>query len=165
MLVGPGTEVSERRPIEELVVAVSGTVDGESICQPAIELADADRFAVHFVTVVEADSEPTDPRSAGASRRFGPAGDEHAYIADLTRRHERPGVRVEGSVIHDPLSPASGLARMMRRRPQSILVLGSTARTGLARLRHGSVAGRIIAESPAPAIVVASPVEASALSA
>lgn len=153
MLVGPGSEVVERRPIQELVVAVSGTTSGESICDPAIALADTDRFGVHFVTVVQITAEPTHPQST-SDRRFGPVGDEHAYIADLVRRHEAPGVHVRGSVVYDPLSPAGGLAHMMRRRPQSVLVLGSKSRTGMARLRHGSVASRIVGESPVPAIMI-----------
>lgn len=153
VLVGPGTEVSERRPIVELVVAVSGTASGESICGPAVSLAEASGFGVHFVTVVQPTLEPANPQTSW-DRRFGPPGDEHAYMADLVSRHQTPGVRITGSAISDPISPASGLAQMMRHRPQAVLVLGTTSRTGMARFRHGSVASRIVNQSPTPAIMI-----------
>lgn len=153
VLVGPGSDVDERRPITELVVAVSGTPSGESICQPAVSLAQSHRFDLHFVVVVQPTLEPSDPRTP-SDRRFGPVGDENAYIADLVRRHDVPGLSVKGSVVYDPLSPAGGLSHMLRGRPQSMLVLGTKNRTGMARLRHGSVASRIVRESPVPAIMI-----------
>lgn len=155
MLVGPGTEVFERRPIEELVVAVSGTRSGESICGPALSMARLYGFEVHFVTVVNRTPESADPQTP-SDRRFGPVGDEHAYMADLVGRYETSGQQIVGSVISDPLTPAGGLANMMRRRPQSLLVLGTKNRAGMARLRHGSVASRILSESPVPSIMIPS---------
>lgn len=153
MLVGPGTEVFERRPITELVVALSGSPSGEAICEPAAALATAHGFALHLVTVVQPTPEPANPESP-SDRSFGPAGDEHEYIARIVARFKTPDLPVVGSVIYDPLSPAGGLAHMMRRRPQSVLVLGTSSRTGMDRLRRGSVASRIVSESPVPAIML-----------
>lgn len=153
MLVGAATEIFEDQPINELVVAVSGRTSGESICTPAIELATTFGFAVHFVTVVQPTPEPADSDSP-AGRSFGPAGDEHEYMADLVKRFDTPELGLTGSVIYDPLSPAGGLAPMMRRRPQSVLVLGTKSRTGMDRLRRGSIASRIVSESPVPSIML-----------
>ncbi len=140
MLVGPETDVFEQRPIKELVVAVSGTESGESICRPALDLAQANGFDVHFVTVVQPTPEPANPQTA-ARRRFGPDGNGDAYMNDLVVRFETPGVNVGGTVLHDPLSPASAIAHLLGRRirpdsagrtvdpPPSVLVLGTKSRT------------------------------------
>ncbi len=161
MLVGPGTEISERRPIKELVVAVSGTTSGEVACEPAVQLAEAYGFDLRFVTVVPPTPAPADPQTP-SDRKFGPVGDEHDYIADLVARHQSRGLHLEGSVIYDPLSPAGGLAHMMRHHPQSLLVVGTSGRDGLARLRHGSVASTIVSESPVPSIMVPTNLDNSA---
>ncbi len=153
MLVGRGTEVFERRPIRELVVAVDGRTSGELICGPAIDLARANGFDLRFVTVVQPTPEPADAQ-APSNRWFGPPGDVEAYMADLVERYATPDVPIEGSVVSDPLSPAGGLRQIMRWRPQSILVLGTASRTGMARLRHGSVASRIVNDSPVPSLML-----------
>jgi nucleotide-binding universal stress UspA family protein len=152
MLIGPGVEIYEQGPIEELVVAVGGSLAGEVICAPAAAWAHEFGFQLHFVTVVQPTPEPADP-AAPSDRWFGPAGDEHAYMADLVSRYESPGLDVNGSVIYDPISPASGLAQMLRERPDAVLVLGTHGRTGMTRLVHGSVASNIVSESPVPVLM------------
>ncbi len=153
MLVGRGTEVFERRPIRGLIVAVNGRSSGESICAPAVDLAMAQGFDLDFVTVVQPTPESADPQGP-SDRRFGPPGDAEAYMSDLVSRYAATDLALEGSVLYDPLAPAGGLAQMMRWRPQSILVLGTRSRTGMARLRHGSIASRIVSESPVPSLML-----------
>ena len=148
MLVGPGAEVVERRPITELVVAVSGRGD-ESICGAAAALAETYGFGLRLVTVA-----PRTGGSVDSMGSFGPQGDADAYVASLVARIETSGLEVVGEVIRDPESPASGLAQTMRHRPQALLVLGTRSRTGLERLRRGSVASSIVAASPVPTVLL-----------
>ena len=152
LLVGPGADIYEDEPIRELVVAVSGDVEDEMVCEAALGWAVAYSLRLRFVTVVQPTPEPLDP-SRPSDRWFGPDGDEDAFMADLVRRYEAPGRDVDGAVVYDPVSPAGGLAQMMRSKPEAILVLGTHGRTGMSRLVHGSVASNIVAESPTPVLM------------
>jgi nucleotide-binding universal stress UspA family protein len=151
-LVGPGTDIYERSPIRQLVVAVDGTTFGEAVCEPAARWASDHGLVLHLVTVVQPTPEGADPKTP-SDRWFGPEGDEHAYIADLVGRFESPGLNVEGSVVYDAVSPAGGIAQMLRDTSDAILVLRTHGRTGMSRLVHGSVASNIVAESPVPVLM------------
>lgn len=139
MLVGHGTEVAERRPISELVVAVSGAATDMRLCAVAVSLARSYDFELRFVTVVASTSEP---------------GDARGRLDGLVDHWGGRGVALVSSVIVDPVSAASGLAQMLRRRPQALLVVGTAGRVGRSLLRHGSTSSAIVSESPVPTIVV-----------
>lgn len=153
MLVGHGTEVAERRPISELVVAVSGAAADRSLCAVAVSLARMYDFELRFVTVVGSTSESGDARR---TRPDGSAvvGDARGHLDGLVDRWGGGGLQLVSSTIHDPVSAASGLAQMLRRRPQAVLVVGTAGRLGLSLLRHGSTSSAIVSESPVPTIVV-----------
>jgi nucleotide-binding universal stress UspA family protein len=151
-LVGPNTDVYERGPIRQLVVAVDGTTFGEAVCAPAALWASEHKLLLHFVTVVQPTPEAADPKTP-SDRWFGPVGDEHAYMSDLVSRFESPSLNVKGTVVYDAVSPAGGLAQILRDKPDTILVLGTHGRTGMSRLVHGSVASNIVAESPVPVLM------------
>ncbi len=151
-LVGPGVDIYERGPIRQLVVAVDGTEFGEAVCEPAARWASNHGLLLHFVTVVQPTPESADPKTP-SDRWFGPAGDEHAYIAGLVSRFTSPGLNVEGSVVYDAVSPAGGITQMLRDTSDALLVLGTHGRTGMSRLVHGSVSSNIVAESPVPVLM------------
>lgn len=153
LLVGPGCIVEEDGPIRELVVAVSGSDSCDMVCRAAVEWADAYRLRLRFVTVVQPTPEPINPATP-SDRWFGPEGDEHEYIADLVGRFRAPGLDLDGEVVYDAVSPAGGLALLLRSKPDAILVMGTHGRTGVSRLVHGSTAANIVAESPVPALML-----------
>ena len=161
MLVGHGTEVAERRPISELVVAVSGAAADMSLCGVAVSLARTYDFELRFVTVVASTSESGDARRTRTDGS-APLGDARGYLDGLVDHWGGGGVRLVGSTIHDPISAASGLAQMLQRRPQAVLVVGSAGRVGLTLLRHDSTSSAIVSESPVPTIVVPVPPEGTA---
>ncbi|MGB3734022.1 MAG: universal stress protein [Ilumatobacter sp.] len=152
LFVGPAADVYEDQPIRELVVAISGDEPGERVCEAAVDWAVGYGLRLRFVIVVQPTPEPFDP-STPSDRWFGPDGDEHAYMTDLVRRFEAPGLDLDGVVVYDPVSPAGGLAQMMRARSDAILIVGTHSRTGMSRLVHGSVASNIVAEAPTPVLM------------
>ncbi len=157
LLVGPSADVYEDGPIREFVVAVSGDESDDTVCGVAVEWAAAYDLDVRFVTVVQSAPAPVDA-TAPSDRWFGPAGDEHLYVADLVLRFERSGVDVAGEVVHDAVSVAGGLAQFMRSTPGSVLVVGTHGRTGMPRFVHGSVASKIVAASSVPVLMLPLPV-------
>jgi nucleotide-binding universal stress UspA family protein len=122
------------------------------VCEPAARWATDHGLLLHLVTVVQPTPESADPETP-SDRWFGPAGDEHAYIAGLLSRFGSPGLNVEGSVVYDAVSQAGGIAQMLREVSDALLVLGTHGRTGMSRLVHGSVASNIVAESPVPVLM------------
>ncbi|HEX7096474.1 MAG TPA: universal stress protein [Acidimicrobiales bacterium] len=151
MVVGRGVDQQRIRRIERLVVALDGTPDSEVVCGSAIGWARELGLRVSLVTVA---GEPmTSLREGGQPRRsFGPA-DPYVYIADAVERYETSGVELDGDVIVDPISPASGLSTLLREVPHAVLAMATHGRRGLARLIHGSVAATIVDASPVPVVM------------
>lgn len=155
VLVGPGADVYEDMPIRRLVVAVDGTPSSVAVCDSAVGwAAHGDDLSVQFATVVETPVEPTPPDGVTA-RWFGPQGDEHAYIDQLVERFSAAGSGTEvcGAVVADPISPAGGLAHLLRDLPDTLLVIGMHGASGRSRLVPGSVASHIVAAVPVPVLI------------
>lgn len=153
MLVGPGTRVAERRPITELVVVIDADADvdagsrvtNDSIGASAMALARVFGFDIHFVAVGD--------RRDGRAESHD-ASEPAEQIADLVKRFGMPGVRSSGSVAPGSAPVAERVARLLRRRLQSLLVLGPTGTMGVEHLRPGSGASRIFLECPIPAVLL-----------
>ena len=52
------------------------------------------------------------------------------------------------------MSAASGIVQAAQAQGADLIVVGSHGRTGIARLMLGSVAAKVVAESPVPVLVV-----------
>ncbi|TVQ90534.1 MAG: universal stress protein [Deltaproteobacteria bacterium] len=77
--------------------------------------------------------------------------DLEPYVALI----EREGVRVTRDIGHG--EPSVGIASAIERHRPDLVVVGTHARTGLARLLLGSVAEAVLRSSPVPVMVVRSP--------
>ena len=55
--------------------------------------------------------------------------------------------------IVEDMAPASGIVQTAREEGADLIVVGSHGRSGIARLMLGSVAARVVAESPLPVLV------------
>jgi nucleotide-binding universal stress UspA family protein len=81
-----------------------------------------------------------------------PDSDLVRIAADL----RRPGLEPNWDALHDD-DPASAIVRYAGDRPTALLALGTSNRHGLARIVLGSVAQRVVHDSPTPVLVVAGP--------
>lgn len=79
------------------------------------------------------------------------ASQAHARVAALAAEG---GARVDVAprVLEDS-GAAAGIAQTAREINADLIVVGSHGRTGIARLMLGSVAARVVAESPVPVLV------------
>ncbi len=153
LFVGRTYDPERAGPTDRIVVPVDGTTASEAIIDWAARLALALNVELQLVTVVEP-APPPARVDAMPSRRHGPPGDEKTYITQLVERHRRPGLALDGQVVYDPISPATGLAAALGARPGAVVALTTRAEEGIDRLRHGSAASAIIGRSPAPVLVV-----------
>jgi nucleotide-binding universal stress UspA family protein len=86
--------------------------------------------------------------------RYGASADAETYIDELVQRWFGHGVDVDGQVIADPISPASGVQAHLAQRPAGLVAVSTHARSGLQRIRFGASAATIVRASVAPGLVV-----------
>lgn len=78
------------------------------------------------------------------------AADAHSEVAALC---DTAGVKYEARLVEDAAA-ATGIIETARQTGADLVVVGSHGRTGVARLMLGSVAAKVVAESPVPVLVV-----------
>jgi nucleotide-binding universal stress UspA family protein len=76
----------------------------------------------------------------------------HAKVAELCAAAE-PKVHVEARLGED-VTAARGIVQMAQDEGADLVVVGSHGRAGVARLVLGSVAAKVVAQSPVPVLVV-----------
>ncbi len=79
------------------------------------------------------------------------AAEAHAKVAALCSANGAP-VALEVRMVEE-LSAASGIVQTAKIVEADLIVVGSHGRTGIARLMLGSVAAKVVAESPVPVLV------------
>lgn len=80
------------------------------------------------------------------------AASAHARVSDLCNDGGAV-VQLEAKLVED-VSAASGIVQAALTEGADLIVVGSHGRTGIARLMLGSVAAKVVAESPVPVLVV-----------
>lgn len=80
------------------------------------------------------------------------AASAHARVSALCNEGG-PAVHLEAKLVED-VSAASGIVQAAQAQGADLIVVGSHGRTGIARLMLGSVAAKVVAESPVPVLVV-----------
>jgi nucleotide-binding universal stress UspA family protein len=157
VIVGPRIDdvapwVPEGSARSAVVACVDETPASTSVPQAARAWAALLSEPMIVVTVAE----PVPPSVAGVPdhRRFGPDGDVEAFLSSVTDALGAASTGVTTHVVWDPISPAEGMRAYLREHPAALVVVGSRARHGLARVVFGSVAAGIVHASPSPVLVV-----------
>jgi nucleotide-binding universal stress UspA family protein len=86
------------------------------------------------------------------------ASQAHAQVEALCTKADPPVV-LQARFMQD-VTAASGITETAKKDGVDLLVLGSHGRTGIARLMLGSVATKVVAESPVPVLVTRRPAKA-----
>ncbi len=79
------------------------------------------------------------------------AAQAHAQVVELARQGGN-AVQVEAVLVEDA-AVVDGVLKTIRDRRSDLVVIGSHGRTGIARLMLGSVAAKVVAQSPVPVLV------------
>ena len=148
--VGPGVAAAGDG-VREIVACVGD--DDPRLLDPLLDAAaawsDATGAAPHLIRVVT----PGDRPAALAAREA---------LDAAARRLWARGVPATSALVTDETVTA-GIVRTLHRRPGALALLASRGRTGLRRVRLGSVTLDVVRRSPVPVLVVpAAPVEAAA---
>ncbi len=149
LLVGPhAAYVPSRSEAHNLVVAVDGVVTAEAIVPFAA--AFARHHELHLWTVQSVAPAPY-PFVADASVPSAPH--EGAGIDTAVSLLARDEMTTDSKLL-TAIDPADAIVEFARDLPASIVVMGSHARRGLARVALGNTAMRVAHAAPCPVLVV-----------
>jgi nucleotide-binding universal stress UspA family protein len=155
IMVGPAFQPETWTVDAPVDACVDGTAASESVIPAALEWARALSVSLSVVTVAEPIPAPLAGRQW--QRMHGPDEDAESYIARLVERLRGDHVRVDGTVVYDPVSVPGGLVDHLAQHPASLVTVATRARTGVARLVLGSAAAGVLHRVPVPVLTVALP--------
>lgn len=143
--------------MQRLLVAVDLRGATTEVVQAAISLAAPLNAQIVLFTVVSAAPgvNPFGHAPGGRSNEDVLNADAFTDLEPYVALIERAGVAVERDLGRG--DPAQGIARAIERHTPDLVVVGTHARTGIARLVLGSVAEAVLRTSPVPVLVVRSP--------
>lgn len=137
-----------------IVVATDFTETSEPATRVALGLARAAGASVHLVhawqptSVVAMDAELLSP----PEELTRITNERQAAMRALLTQFGEPGVSLTGHLVEG--DPATEIARYARDHGASLIVMGTTAPTGLRAVLLGSVADQIVRVAPCPVLVV-----------
>ena len=149
LLVGPHAHYdAARATAANILVAVDTPETADRLAPAVTELAKARGLAV-WVTYIAAPTPLPFVASAGNPR----VAEEHEGMDRLVESLRQIGIAADTKVLHC-VDPASAIAQLATQLPASYVVMGTHARSGIARTVLGSVAMRTVHHSPCPVLVV-----------
>jgi nucleotide-binding universal stress UspA family protein len=156
ILVGPhhgeaAPWVADAHPTS-VVTCVDDTPASALLVREGLDLAEL--LGEPLVVLTAAEPVPEPIGDAVARRRFGPDGDVAAFLDSVVAPFRGAGASVGTQVLWDPISAADGVRSFLRERRAALVIVGTHARRGVARLVLGSVAADIVRDSPSPVLAV-----------
>ena len=143
---------------KHILLATDGSPASEHAAQIAVDMARTHGARLTALYVVD----PYPYLGIGESNPLGfqsymSAAHQHATqahnkVADLCKTGGAPVVLQ--SRISEDLTASAGILQMSKDAGADLIIMGSHGRTGLARFMVGSVATKVLAESPIPVMVV-----------
>jgi len=135
--------------VARIVACVDGSETSEQILPVAAAWASALDLSLTILTV--ADDVPQAIEGDARDRGYGPDAD--AYIEGLVATWRDDVGEVDGEVVRDPISPASGLHHHLAERPAGLVAVTTNARSGVDRLLLGATAASLVHASVSPCLV------------
>jgi nucleotide-binding universal stress UspA family protein len=142
---------------KHILLATDGSAASENAAQLAVDLART--HGARLTAVYVADPYPF--LSIGQSNPLGfqsymaaaqqHAAEAHARVAALCSQGGE-SVVLQARMVEN-VTAASGIVQLAADEGADLIVVGSHGRSGIARLMLGSVAGKVVAESPIPVLV------------
>ena len=139
-----------------ILLATDGSAASENAAQVAVQLARAHGAKLTALYVVDPypylGIGPANPLGFQAymSAASQHAAQAHAKVADLCA--QEPRLELQTRLVED-VHAATGIVESARQVGADLVVVGSHGRTGVSRALVGSVAARVVAESPVPVLV------------
>lgn len=149
LLVGPNSEPGHFRLHGPLIVPVDGDNPNPATIDIVRRVAEAFDYVPQVVQVID-----PDVAAQVSSMRRGPAGSdlppETAMVHNVARRL---GHDVDYTVLHSD-APGAAIAERAAEVGASLVAMATHARTGLERLRLGSVTAQVVTHARCPVLAI-----------
>jgi nucleotide-binding universal stress UspA family protein len=139
--------------VSRLVACVDGSPQSESVLPVAARWASTLGMRMTILTVAE---QTALTARGDVVNSFGPPEPER-YVEQLAETWSGPELHAVGQVVFDPIGVAAGLTAHLAKEPAGLVAVSTRGRTGLERIRLGTIAADIVRSSPAPTLVVPLP--------
>lgn len=140
---------------QRILLATDGSAASEHAAQLAVDLARVHGARLVALYVVD----PYPYLGIGEANPLGFQAYMSAALQHAAEAHqkvmalcEKAGVEFQPRIAED-VGAAAGIVLAARQAEADLIVVGSHGRTGVARLMLGSVASKVVAESPIPVLV------------
>ena len=141
---------------KRILLATDGSAASEHAAQLAVELARVHKARLTVLYVVD----PYPYLGVGEANPLGFQAYMSAALQHGAEAHARvmmlcaqePAVELQTRLAED-VAAATGIVQSARQVEADLIVVGSHGRTGVVRLMLGSVASKVVAESPIPVLV------------
>jgi nucleotide-binding universal stress UspA family protein len=143
-----------------ILVATDGSDDSDAAVEAALDLAHDTSGRLLVLTVVPEGSSADEPDTGGANRDEADRDDEEVVEA-TDRANDVVDHAVEWGLEATPLvwegEPADAILAAAASEGADIIVIGSSARTGVGRILLGSVTDDVVRRAEVPVMVVRAP--------
>ena len=143
---------------KHILLATDGSAASEHAAQIAADMARIHGATLTALYVVDpypylgiGETNPLGFQSYMAAAQ-NQATQAHAKVADLCSQGDKP-VTLQTRTAED-VTASVGIVDAAKNEGADLIVMGSHGRTGLVRLMLGSVATKVLAESPVPVLIV-----------
>jgi nucleotide-binding universal stress UspA family protein len=136
-------------PYQRILVPLDGSPLAEQALPWVRQIAAEALAQVVLLTVLPPPGTGPAPPPAVAVAQ---AGSAETYLGEIKARMTAPGVQVTMRVTHG--DPATEIGRVTEEVGADLIVMATHGRTGLPRLRLGSVATKVVQASAAPILLV-----------
>ena len=144
--------------METILVPLDGSALAEQVLEPALALGRPGELRVTLVRV-----SPAPPSAMPVEQTFLMPAEEtvmrdareeaESYLAGVAERLRAAGHTVETVVVADH-DPTRTILRLSRERGAQVVAISTNGRGGLARLRLGSVADKLVRGGSCPTLVL-----------
>ena len=142
---------------QHILLATDGSAASEHAARLAVDLARVHGARLTALYVVD----PYPYLGVGEANPLGFQAYMSAALQHASEAHQKvlalceqaPRVPFQPRLAED-VGAAAGIVQAARQAEADLVVVGSHGRTGVARLMLGSVASKVVAESPIPVLVV-----------
>lgn len=159
-LVGPACDANRFRLHGPMVVAADGTELAESVIDAAVWATDAFEYEPIVVNVVDPNaSQQYASAAAGAQRYDMPV--ESTMVQRLAKQlGQRTGTTPDFEVLHNE-RPHTAIVDHAEETRAPLIVMATHARSGLDRLKQGSVTAEVLQHGSCPVLAVAPTIDPS----
>lgn len=137
---------------ERILVPLDGSARSELILPQIGRLLRYEDAEVLLLRVIPPDAEPKG--SPGSARLEGEREEAEKYVSGLVERFRGQGARFSGHVVGGEVAPA--IFKTAEAERSTLIAMTTHGRTGLTRWVLGSVAEKVVRQSPLPVLLVRS---------